>query len=192
MKEFFHDLELSVFVSLILIYFLDCHRFAGLWYGCLEWNSAQIGYLPKRQPQKNHFRPLCPHCRWNFAIERHFVRIYHQNKSKTEKKFTDKKLDTERHHYYFFRIITLYLQQGLKNMKYFFLRSLHGLKLKGGCIRFEVGHVSNNLLLSTGKRCFNILDLLNFFVMFKGGCTRFIYVQLQISCTLPFKYLLPN
>ena len=29
--------------------------------------------------------------------------------------YTDKKLDTERHHYNFFRIITLYLQQGLKN-----------------------------------------------------------------------------
>ena len=27
---------------------------------------------------------------------------------------------------------------------------IHGLKLKGGCTRFEVEHVSHNLLLNTG------------------------------------------
>ena len=43
------------------------------------------------------------------------INYLNETKSKTEKKFTDKKLDTERHHYYFFRIMTLYLQQGLKN-----------------------------------------------------------------------------
>ena len=48
------------------------------------------------------------------------------------------------------------------------------------------------LIFWNWKMCFN--DLFSFkkqswhiYINLKGGCTRFIYVQLQISCTLPLE-----